>query len=299
MLKVRNLSAGYSDILIIEKMDFTVEAGERVAILGRNGVGKTTLLATLMGITDITSGEILYDGVDVAACTEADVMLFITSGAVDRPVAEATVGWMLALSHHMLIKDRLMREGRWHDQSLYMGTELRDRTLGVIGFGGIGASLIGLLNGFGMKPPMVYDPYVDPATVTRCGAVNVGLDTLLADADFVSLHCPLNEETKNLISKRELALMKPTAYLINTARGGIVDEDALYSALAEDRIAGAAIDCFLDEPILGSHRFSDLDNVLLAPHCIAGTAELIRRGCAWAADRQPVANRRGSDKKVD
>jgi D-3-phosphoglycerate dehydrogenase len=157
-----------------------------------------------------------------------------------------------------------------------MGTELRDRTLGVIGFGGIGASLIGLLKGFDMKPPMVYDPYVDPATVARCGAKNSSLDALLAESDFVSLHCPLNEETRNLISERELALMMPTAYLINTARGGIVDEAALHSALVEHRIAGAAIDCFVDEPILGPHQFSDLDNVLLAPHCIAWTAELFR-----------------------
>jgi phosphoglycerate dehydrogenase-like enzyme len=203
-------------------------------------------------------------------------MLFITSGAVDRPVAEATVGWMLALSHHMLAKDRLVRESRWDERSKYMGTELRNRTLGVIGFGGIGASLIGLLNGFGMNRPLVYDPYVEPARIAECGTEQVDLDTLLAQSDLVSLHCPLNAETTNLISERELSLMKPTAYLINTARGGIVDEAALHAALVGRRIAGAAIDCFVGEPITGQNRFSELENVLLAPHCIAWTAELFR-----------------------
>jgi phosphoglycerate dehydrogenase-like enzyme len=217
-----------------------------------------------------------FDNVDVAACTAADVVLYIASGAVDRPVAEATVGWMLALSHHLLTKDRLVREGRWHDRTQYMGCELRERTLGVIGFGGIGRALVRLLAGFGMNTPLVFDPYVDEATAVSLGVRKVGLDELMAGADFVSLHCPLNEQTRHLIGARELALMKPTAYLINTARGGIVDEDALFAVLAARRIAGAAIDCFVGEPITRPHRFAQLDNVLLAPHAIAWTDELFR-----------------------
>ena len=217
-----------------------------------------------------------YDSVDVDACTKADVLVTITSGAVDRPVAEAVVGWMIALSHHVLSKDRLLREGGWDDRTRYMGTELRDRTLGVVGFGGIGRHLIGLLSGFGMATPLIYDPYIDEETARSFGVGKVDLDTLLEVSDFVSLNCPLNQQTRNLISVRELDRMKPTAWLINTARGGIVDEDALYLALQEEKIAGAAIDCFEVEPITVPHRFGEFENVLLAPHSIAWTHELFR-----------------------
>jgi phosphoglycerate dehydrogenase-like enzyme/2-keto-3-deoxy-L-rhamnonate aldolase RhmA len=217
-----------------------------------------------------------YDTVDVPACTAADVLLFIATGAVDRPVAEATLGWMLALSHHSRTKDRLVRDAKWDERSKYMGTELRDRTLGVIGFGGIGRALVKLLAGFGMKQPLVFDPFVQTTSVLNLGVKLVSLDTLLAESDFVSIHCPLNDQTRNLISTRELAWMKPTAYLINTARGGIVDEAALETALRARRLAGAAIDCFATEPLREAHPLSALDNVLLAPHCIAWTDELFR-----------------------
>jgi phosphoglycerate dehydrogenase-like enzyme len=217
-----------------------------------------------------------YDSVDVAACTAADVLLFIAAGAVDRSVAEATVGWMLALSHHVLVKDRLVREARWDERSRYMGSELRDHTLGVIGFGGIGREVVRLLSGFGMHPPLVFDPFVPPADVGAAGARPVSLDELLAGADYVSIHCPLTDRTRNLIGARELGRMKPTAYLINTARGGIVDEAALEVALREGRIAGAALDCFDREPLTSPPAFAAFDNVLLAPHSIAWTDELFR-----------------------
>jgi len=157
-----------------------------------------------------------------------------------------------------------------------MGTELRGRTLGIIGCGGIGRAVVKLLAGFGMNPPLVYDPYASAQTIRECGAIAVSLDELLTQADFVSLHCPLNEQTRNLISARELALLQPTAYLLNTARGGIVDEDALYTALAAGQLAGAAIDCFATEPPLSPPRLAELENVLLAPHSIAWTDELFR-----------------------
>lgn len=217
-----------------------------------------------------------YDAVDVPACTAADVVLFITPGAVDRPVAEATLAWMLALTHHVRIKDRLVREGKWDERSKYMGCELRDRVLGVIGLGGIGRALVKLVAGLGMKPPLAYDPLVSREAADAMGVSLVSLDELLRSADFVSIHCPLNERTRDLIAAREISLMKPTAYLLNTARGGIVNEDALYEALKSDRIAGAALDCFVGEPISADNRFSGLDNVFLAPHSIAWTAELFR-----------------------
>jgi len=214
-----------------------------------------------------------YDAVNVPACTEADVVVFITAGAVDHSVAEATVGWMIALTHHMRVKDSLVREGRWDQRSLSMGRELRDRTFGAIGLGGIARKTIAMLKSFGMKQPLAFDPYI----ATQVDGVNLtSLDELLKTADFISLHCPLTDQTRNLIGSRELALMKPDAYLINTARGGIVDEGALYEALRQRRIAGAALDCFAEEPVIGPHALGALDNVLLAPHSIAWTHELFR-----------------------
>ena len=217
-----------------------------------------------------------YDSVDVEACTASDVLLFITAGAVDRPVAEATVGWMLALTHQVRAKDELVRKARWNDRSQFMGCELRDRTLGVIGFGGIGRAVVRLLAGFGMKRPLVFDPFTPAGDIERQGATPVSLVELLSNADFVSLHCPLTSQTRGLIGPRELSLMKPTSYLINTARGGIVDETALFEVLRSRQIAGAALDCFSDEPLTAPPRFAELDNVLLAPHCIAWTDELFR-----------------------
>jgi len=217
-----------------------------------------------------------YDSVDVAACTAADVALCIAAGAVDHSVAEATVGWMLALTHHVRMKDRMIRESKWNDRSGFMGSELRERTLGLVGFGGIGRAVVRVLSGFGMQTPLVFDPHVPASAIEAAGARAVSLDELLSQSDFVSLHCPLNENTRNLIGARELALMRPSAYLLNTARGGIVEEAALFSALNARRIAGAALDCFVEEPPTTPPPFAQLDNVLLAPHSIAWTNELFR-----------------------
>jgi phosphoglycerate dehydrogenase-like enzyme len=217
-----------------------------------------------------------YEKVDVDACTDADVLAFITAGAVDRSVAEATIGWMIALTHHTFVKDRLVRTGDWDTRTRYMGSELRDRTFGAVGLGGIARETIRLLSVFGMKQPLAFDPYLNAEMAAKLGVKLVTLDELLATADFVSLHCPLTDETRGLIGARELGLMKSTAYLLNTARGGIVDEDALYDALKNRQIAGAAVDSFVDEPVTKPHRFGDLENIILAPHCIAWTDELFR-----------------------
>jgi phosphoglycerate dehydrogenase-like enzyme len=234
----------------------TVSKTDSLLVLARFGVG--------------------YDNVDIAACTAANVLVTITPGATDRPVAEATLGWMLALSHNVRIKDNLVRTGQWNERFHHMGCELRDRTLGVIGLGRIARKLIELLRGFGMNQPLAFDPHATPEDAASLGVRLVPLDELLREADVVSIHCPLTPQTRGLIGARELALMKPEAYLLNTARGGIVDEDALYHALKERRIAGAAIDCFAQEPVLTPPRFAELDNVLLAPHSIAATDEAYR-----------------------
>ena len=213
-----------------------------------------------------------YDSVDVAACTVADVVLMITTGAVDRPVAEATVGWMLALTHHFRMKDRLVREARWNDRSQYMGCELRERTLGVIGFGGIGRSLVKLLSGFGMNTPLVFDPFTTDEAVSAFGAKRVSLDELLAKSDFVSLNCALTPQNRGLIGEAQFELMKPTAFLINTARGPIVDEAALVEALQHCRISGAGLDVFEHEPAVHPGLL-ECDNAVLVPHLGSATVE--------------------------
>ena len=140
-----------------------------------------------------------YDSVDVQACTEANVLVLITVGAVDRPVAEATVGWMIALSHHMRAKDRLARAAKWDERSQYMGCELRERTLGIIGLGGIARKLVELLVGWGMRQPIAYDPHTDRSVAEKLGVRLVELNEVLQSSDFVSIHCPLNETTRGLI----------------------------------------------------------------------------------------------------
>ncbi len=217
-----------------------------------------------------------YNSVDVAACTDNDVALCITSGAVDRPVAEATVGWMFALSYQMRAKDRLFREARWNERGSIMGSGLHGKTVGIVGFGGIGRTVLEMVRGLGMKPPLVYDPVIDPDIISKLGGEPVTLPDLMMRSNFVTVHCPLNEHTANLISAIELELMKPNAFILNTARGGIINEDALFVALSADRIAGAALDCFADEPVTEPHRFAQLKNVILASHNIAWTRELFR-----------------------
>ncbi len=251
-------------------------------IEGANGVVVLTPKVTAESLS--APGDLLaigrfgvgYDSVDVDACTRANVLAMITAGAVDRSVAEATITWMLALTHQVMAKDRLVRTGRWDDRTLHMGCELRDRSLGVIGLGGIGRQLVSLLRGFGMRRAMVYDPFISPDSLKGMDIDSVPLEELLTKADFVSIHCPLTKATRGLLGARQIAMMKKNAYLLNTARGGIVDEDALFSALRKGDIAGAALDCFEVEPVLEPSRFASLENVLLAPHAIAWTSEMFR-----------------------
>jgi len=165
------------------------------------GVSATSVAGT-KNLLVIARFGVGYDAVDVPACTRADVLVTITRGAVDRPVAEATVGWMLALSHQMHVKDSLVRTGQWDRRSAYMGTELRERTMGIIGLGGIGRKTLELLRGFGMNAPLAFDPLLDSQTAATYGARLVSLEELLRQSDFVSIHCPLTEQTRGLIGAR-------------------------------------------------------------------------------------------------
>jgi len=214
-----------------------------------------------------------YDTVDVAVCTQNNVMLTITPDGVRRPVAAAALTFVLALAHKLPAKDRLTREGRWHEKLEYMGTGLTGRTLGVIGLGNTGRELFRLAAPLDMRH-VGFDPYVTADQAAALGIKWLDLDRLLAESDFVVTCCALTTQTRHLLDARRLALLKPMAYLINVARGPIVDQAALTEALRERRIAGAALDVFEQEPIDPHDPLLALDNVILAPHAICWTDEL-------------------------
>ena len=226
-----------------------------------------------------------YDSVDVPACTEHGVMLTISPDGVRRPVAASVIGFVLALAHRMFLKDRLTREGRWAEKGNYLGSGLMGRTLGVIGVGNIGKEIFRLAQPFGMKL-LGCDPNVPQAAVSSLGVSMVDKDTLLKQSDYISVNTLLNGQTLGLIGAREFGLMKPSAYFINTARGPVVVEAALIDALKNNRIAGAAIDVFEQEPVAPDNPLLKMDNVIVAPHAICHTDEcmsLLGQGAFKAA----------------
>jgi D-3-phosphoglycerate dehydrogenase len=214
-----------------------------------------------------------YDEVDVDALTENGIALAITPDGVRRPMASAAVAFILALGHRLVIKDHLVRVGDWQAAYDHIGVGLAGRTLGVIGLGNIGRELLELIRPFGMRH-LVADPYSTTDEAAGRGAELVALDELLGTADFVCITCPLTAETHHLIDAERIALMRPDAYLVNVARGPILDQKALAAALAEGRIAGAALDVFEQEPIPAGDPLLKLENVVLAPHAIGATDEL-------------------------
>jgi D-3-phosphoglycerate dehydrogenase len=231
----------------------TLADTERLATVARWGVG--------------------VDMIDLDACTERDVLVSITRDAVRRPVAEAILTYVLVLAKRVLDGDRLVRAGRWDDKEAGLG--LRGKVLGTIGVGNIGAELVELVRPLGFARILAFDPYVTEYDAAHLGVELVELSELLREADFVCVNCPLTPETRHLIGEAQLGLMKPTAYLVNTARGPIVDEAALARALASRQIAGAALDVFEEEPLPANSPLHGLDNVVLSPHAIAWTDELV------------------------
>jgi phosphoglycerate dehydrogenase-like enzyme len=214
-----------------------------------------------------------YDSVDVAAMTHAGVLVANTPNAVPRPVASIALTFVLALAHRLFAKDRITRAGRWSERLDHMGIGLTGRTLGVIGAGRIGKELLRLAKPFDLKL-LAADPYAETLELGYIGARHVALPELMAESDFVVVACLLNDETRALVGEKELGLMKPGAFFVNVARGPIVDEAALYRALAGGRIAGAGLDVFSEEPTPADNPILKLDNVIVAPHALARTDEL-------------------------
>ncbi|HVR75427.1 MAG TPA: hydroxyacid dehydrogenase [Planctomycetota bacterium] len=231
----------------------SLEGADRLAIVARFGVG--------------------YDNIDVEACTKRGVILTITPEGVRRPVAAGAVAFLLALAHKLLVKDRLTRAGRWAEKLDFIGMGITGRTLGLIGLGNIGREVIELVRPFGMRH-LAHDPYA--AEPRPPGVELVPLDRLLAESDFVCITCALTPETRHLMDARRIALMKPSAYLINVARGPIVDQQALTEALQRGRIRGAGLDVFEKEPIDPRDPLLSLENVILTPHAVSWTDECFR-----------------------
>jgi D-3-phosphoglycerate dehydrogenase len=224
--------------------------------------------------------------VDLEAAEELKVWVTNQPGSNAVSVAELVFGQMIALVRHTHEADRAVKANRWSDYLKFLGTELAGKTLGVIGMGNIGARLALRARAFEMDL-LVYDPYIPESHVTALGGKWVSLSELLAAADIVTIHCPLNRETRGMVGAKELALMKRSAFLINAARGGIVEEKALYEALQQKKIAGAALDVIAEEPPAKDHPLFKLDNVLWTPHVGALTLEATVRG-EWGAAEEII-----------
>jgi len=217
-----------------------------------------------------------YDCIDADACTEANVLLALTPNAVRRPVAEGIIAFAFALAKSMRRLDIRAREGRWRDNLECQSSCLQGRTLGSVGVGSIAGEMFRIARGVGFGRLIGYDPYTDPKRAAELGVELTDLATVMREGDFIAVNTFLSAETRGLVGAPELALMKPTAYLINTSRGPVVDEKALVEALRQRRIAGAGLDVFEEEPPPKDHPLFQLDNVILAPHAIAWTEECLR-----------------------
>ncbi|HEU0248791.1 MAG TPA: NAD(P)-dependent oxidoreductase [Gaiellaceae bacterium] len=226
----------------------SLEHADRLCLVARVGVG--------------------LDRIDVASCTKRGVLVTTSPDGVRRPLAAGAMALVLALAHRLVERDRRVRSGWWERHEL-PGVGLRGRTLGVIGVGNVGRELCELAAPFELQL-IAADPYADDPPA---GVELVQLEELLRRSDFVVCLCPLTDETRGLLDARRLALLKPTAFLVNVARGAIVDQRALVEALRQRRFAGAALDVFEQEPIDPGDPLLQLENVILSPHAVALTDE--------------------------
>jgi len=240
-------------ILLAHRFDASsVPKSGRLSVVARFGVG--------------------YDTVDVAACTANDIALVITPDGVRRPVAVSILTFMLALTGKMMVKDRLARQGAvgFAARGEHMGVGLVGKTLGSLGVGNIGAEMFRLAKPFDMRF-IAHDPYADKSVATELCIELVSLEDLFRRADILSVNCPLTKDTRHIVNAERLALMKPSAFFINTARGPIVDQAALTKVLQEGRIAGAGLDVFETEPPDANDPILKLDNIIAAPHALCWT----------------------------
>ena len=243
-----------------------MDTAPRLRVIGRPGIG--------------------VDNVDLAAATARGICVVNTPDAPTQPVVEKVIGWMLMLAHRLRNADRVARAAEWQGRSALMGNDLAGKTLGLLGVGRVGSRLAQICSSaFGMRV-LAFDPYASADRVRPFGVELVtSLDELLPAVDFLSVNCPLTPETRGLIGEKQLRRLKPTAFLINSARAQVVDEAALTQALRLGWIAGAALDVFASEPPPSDHPWLQMDNVVLAPHLGSFTREAMLRMLMQTAEQ--------------
>ncbi|MHC4622430.1 MAG: phosphoglycerate dehydrogenase [Planctomycetota bacterium] len=246
--------------------------GEHDGLIVRSGTKVTAKVLARPGkLKGIARAGVGVDNIDVAEATRKGVMVMNTPGGNTLSAAEHTMALMLSMSRNVVPACNSLKSGTW-DRKKYMGNQLNGKVLGLIGLGRIGMSVALMARGFNMKI-LGYDPFAAPKDAEKLGIeITDELDKVFREADYISVHVPRNAQTLNMIDAEQIRLMKPTVRLINCARGGIINEDALYDALAEKRIAAAALDVFPTEPPENT-RFSELDNCVVTPHLGASTEE--------------------------
>jgi D-3-phosphoglycerate dehydrogenase len=256
----------YDGLLVRSQVKVDAEAiaaGRRLVVIGRAGVG--------------------VDNIDLPAATAAGIIVVNAPTGNTIAAAEHTLALLFALARRIPAADASMRRGEWK-RSAFVGHELDGHTLGVLGLGKIGMAVADRARALGMQV-VGYDPYVTAEAAAHHGIRSLGVAEILATADAVTVHVPLTRDTRGLIGPEQLALMKPHAFVINVARGGVVDEVALAEALAEGRIAGAAVDVFSSEPPATDHPLASAPNAILTPHLGASTEEAQTRVAVEAAEQ--------------
>jgi D-3-phosphoglycerate dehydrogenase len=258
------------DALIVSGPAITARSFDvsgRLALIARFGVG--------------------YDAIDVKACTANNVALVITPDGVRRPVAVSILTHILVLTQRLMEKERLCRQGAkgWARVTDFNGVGLVGKVLGSVGLGNIAREMFRITAPLEMRP-IAYDPYVEVSAARELGVEMADLETVIRRSDILTVNCPLNSSTRHLLDKNRLSLMKPTAILINTARGAIIDQAALSELLQSKRIAGAGLDVFEEEPLSEDDPLLGCENAVLTPHSLCWTDQLFS-GCA-SADIQAV-----------
>jgi len=228
-----------------------------------------------------------YDSVDVAAATDQGILVCNVPDYCVDDVADHALALLMGSVRHIARQDRWIRAGRWDRTGARPARRMKGCTMGLVAFGRIARALAERVSGFGMTL-LAYDPYLDAETTARYGAQKVRLDELLQRADFISVHCPLTDETHHLLSTREFSLMKEGVFVVNTSRGPVIDEAALVEALRSGKVWGAGLDVFEHEPLPTDSPLREFDNVTFTPHVGANSeesvADLYRTGCQIAID---------------
>lgn len=243
------------------------------------------LLARCPDLLAVSTTGAGYDTVDVAACTEAGVLVVNQAGSNADAVAEHAVGMMLVLTKKMVQTDRSLHRSERTPREQFKGWNAHGRTVGIVGLGNVGRR-VARICGLGLQMRVLaYDPYLSAEEMQACGATKVDFQTLLAQSRFITVHCPYNDETHHLIGAAQLAALPQGAFVVTTARGGIVDEQALASALQSGHIAGAGVDVWMDEPPPLTHPLLGLDNVIATYHTAGITEDSRTNMAAWNAQQ--------------